>query len=41
MNGPDVHIVRKVDRTFFGGLTGAAADWDKVVKAYEKNGLQH
>ncbi|KAJ9523723.1 hypothetical protein QJQ45_020146 [Haematococcus lacustris] len=27
------------DRTFFGGLTGAAADWDKVVKAYEKNAV--
>jgi hypothetical protein len=26
------------DRTLFGGLTGKAAEWDKIVKAYEKSG---
>lgn len=26
------------ERTLFGGLTGAAAVWDKIVKAYEKGG---
>lgn len=24
------------ERTLFGGLTGPAATWDKIVKAYEK-----
>jgi len=27
------------ERTLFGGLTGNAAVWDKIVKAYEKGGL--
>lgn len=26
------------ERTLFGGLTGQAAVWDKIVKAYEKGG---
>eukprot|EP00798_Chlamydomonas_sp_ICE-L_P021150 gene21150-28039_t len=29
----------KAERTMFGGLTGAAATWDKIVKAYEKGNV--
>ena len=29
-------LAASADRTLFGGLTGAAALWDKIVKAYEK-----
>ena len=29
-------LAASCERTMFGGLTGAASQWDKVVKAYEK-----
>ncbi len=31
-------LVPTSERTLFGGLTGPALDWDKIVKAYEKGG---
>lgn len=27
-------LAKECDKTLFGGLTGAAATWDKIVKAY-------
>ena len=29
-------LAANAERTIFGGLTGPAAVWDKIVKAYEK-----
>ena len=29
-------LAATAERTLFGGLTGEAATWDKIVKAYEK-----
>lgn len=31
-------LAETAERSMFGGLTGEAAVWDKVVKAYEKDG---
>ena len=31
-------LASKCERTLFGGLTGQAAVWDKIVKAYENGG---
>ncbi len=31
-------LAKTAERTLFGGLTGPAAEWDKVVKAYDKGG---
>ena len=33
-------LAAKGERTMFGGLTGHAATWDKIVKAYENGGEQ-
>ncbi len=33
-------LAAKCEKTMFGGLTGQAAVWDKIVKAYENNGQQ-
>ncbi|GAX76259.1 hypothetical protein CEUSTIGMA_g3703.t1 [Chlamydomonas eustigma] len=32
-------LAAKSDRTLFGGLTGQAAVWDKITKAYENSGV--
>jgi hypothetical protein len=34
----DLLSASTTERTLFGGLTGQAAVWDKIVKAYEKGG---
>jgi hypothetical protein len=31
-------LMKTTDRNFFGSATGEAAIWEKIVKAYEKNG---
>jgi hypothetical protein len=31
-------LAKTAERTLFGGLSGPAAEWDKIVKAYEKGG---
>ena len=31
-------LAAKGERTLFGGMTGAAATWDRIVKAYENGG---
>ncbi len=33
-------LAQDADRTFFGGLAGPAAVWEKLVRAYERDSAQ-